>query len=185
MKATGIVRRIDDLGRVVIPKEIRRNLRIREGEPLEIFVDREGAIILKKYSPLGELGGIAREYAAAISETLNKTVLIFDRDSVVAMAGAAEKDFLGKKIGRFVERAMEERRSLLLDYAKEKFGDGNIIDEDHNNSSLFFHSQLVVPIIPQGDPVGAIAVCSKEDDIGEIDRKVAQSASMVLAHQME
>ena len=130
MKATGIVRRIDDLGRVVIPKEIRRNLRIREGEPLEIFVDREGEIILKKYSPIGELGSLAREYAAAINETINRVVLILDRDSVIAAAGVSEKDFLGKGIGRFVERSMEERRSLLFNYDKDKADDGGVIDDE-------------------------------------------------------
>ena len=183
MKATGIVRRIDDLGRVVIPKEIRRNLRIREGEPLEIFVDREGEIILKKYSPIGELGSLAREYAAAINETINKAVLILDRDSVIA--GVSEKDFLGKGIGRFVERSMEERRSLLFNYDKDKADDGGVIDDETVEGKHFFHSELVIPIITQGDPIGAIVVCSKEDDIGEIERKVAQSAALVISRQME
>lgn len=185
MKATGIVRRIDDLGRVVIPKEIRRNLRIREGEPLEIFVDREGEIILKKYSPIGELGSLAREYAAAINETINRVVLILDRDSVIAAAGVSEKDFLGKGIGRFVERSMEERRSLLFNYDKDKADDGGVIDDETVEGKHFFHSELVIPIITQGDPIGAIVVCSKEDDIGEIERKVAQSAALVISRQME
>lgn len=91
MKATGIVRRIDDLGRVVIPKEIRRTLRIREGDPLEIFVDRDGEVILKKYSPIGELGDFAKEYADSLYESLNHTVLISDRDTVIAVAGASKK----------------------------------------------------------------------------------------------
>ena len=185
MKATGIVRRVDDLGRVVIPKEIRRNLRIREGEPLEIFVDREGEIILKKYSPIGELGNLAREYAAAINETINKAVLILDRDSVIAAAGISEKDFLGKGIGRFVERSMEERRALLFNYDKDKTEDSGIIDDDNIESKHFFHSELVIPIITQGDPIGAIVICSKEEDIGEIERKVAQSAALVISRQME
>ena len=87
MKATGIVRRIDDLGRVVIPKEIRRTLRIREGDPLEIFVDREGEVILKKYSPIQELGHFAQEYVESLFLSLNKTVLISDRDSFIAVDG--------------------------------------------------------------------------------------------------
>ena len=87
MKATGIVRRIDDLGRVVIPKEIRRNMRIREGDPLEICVDRDGQIILKKYSPIGELASMAKEYAEAMNETLGQPVLIADRDNIIAVSG--------------------------------------------------------------------------------------------------
>ena len=84
MKATGIVRRIDDLGRVVVPKEIRRTPRIREGDPLEIFTDREGEIILKKYSPIGELGNLAKLYAESLSQTMGCTVCITDTDQVVA-----------------------------------------------------------------------------------------------------
>jgi AbrB family transcriptional regulator, stage V sporulation protein T len=92
MKATGIVRRIDDLGRVVIPKEIRRNLHIREGEPLEIFVDKEGEIILKKYSPIGELASSANEYCEVLYEVLQTPVLITDRDSIIAAAGITKKN---------------------------------------------------------------------------------------------
>lgn len=90
MKATGIVRRIDDLGRVVIPKEIRRTLRIREGDPLEIFTDREGEIILKKYSPIGELGTLAKLYAESLAQTLGCTVCITDTDQVVAASGVGK-----------------------------------------------------------------------------------------------
>ena len=185
MKATGIVRRIDDLGRVVIPKEIRRNLRIREGEPLEIFVDREGAIILKKYSPIGELAGMAKEYAAAISETVNRVVLIFDRDNVIAASGVPERDFLGKCIGRLVEQAMEERRSLILNYDKEKFSECCVVDDENCDKKYFFRYELIIPIVVQGDPIGAMVLCSKDDDIGEVERKVAQSAVLVLSRQME
>ena len=99
MKATGIVRRIDDLGRVVIPKEIRRTLRIREGDPLEIFVDREGEVILKKYSPIGELGDFAKEYADSLHEAIGHIALIADRDNIITVAGAPKKEFLNKAIG--------------------------------------------------------------------------------------
>ena len=92
MKATGIVRRIDDLGRVVIPKEIRRTLRIREGDPLEIFTDREGEVILKKYSPIGELGTLAKLYAESLAQTLGCTVCITDMDQVVAVSGSGRKE---------------------------------------------------------------------------------------------
>ncbi len=100
MKATGIVRRIDDLGRVVIPKEIRRTLRIREGDPLEIFVDRDGEVILKKYSPISELGDFATEYAEALFDSLDLSILISDRDEYIAVAGESKKDYLGKHISK-------------------------------------------------------------------------------------
>ena len=113
MKATGIVRRIDDLGRVVIPKEIRRTLRIREGDPLEIFTDREGEIILKKYSPIGELGTLARLYAESLSQTLGCTVCITDMDQVVSASGAGKKDLQDQFITRETEKLLQERGQLL------------------------------------------------------------------------
>lgn len=184
MKATGIVRRIDDLGRVVIPKEIRRNMRIREGDPLEIFVDREGEIILKKYSPIGELAGMAREYAEAINEALGKPVMIADRDSIIAVSGVAKKDFLGKAIGRLVERSMEERRMYLQNYQNEgDQGGGNIVADDKGELNYRFKGELVMPIVAQGDPIGAVVICGQED-VGDIERKVAQSAAGVMARQM-
>ena len=93
MKATGIVRRIDDLGRVVVPKEIRRTLRIREGDPLEIYTDREGEIILKKYSPIGELSQFAAQYAKILSETTGYLVCVSDRDHVICACGSGKKDY--------------------------------------------------------------------------------------------
>ena len=114
MKATGIVRRIDDLGRVVIPKEIRRTLRIREGDPLEIFVDRDGEVILKKYSPISELGDFAKEYAEALFDSLGNPVLICDRDTVIAVAGGSKKEYLNKNISDIVEKTMEDRNSVIV-----------------------------------------------------------------------
>ncbi|GAE47390.1 stage V sporulation protein T [Mesobacillus boroniphilus JCM 21738] len=104
MKATGIVRRIDDLGRVVIPKEIRRTLRIREGDPLEIFVDRDGEVILKKYSPISELSDFAKEYAEALYDSLGNPVLICDRDTYIALAGGSKKDYLNKTSVNLLKR---------------------------------------------------------------------------------
>ena len=111
MKATGIVRRIDDLGRVVIPKEIRRTLRIREGDPLEIFVDRDGEVILKKYSPIGELGDFAKEYADSLFESIGHITLISDRDNMIAVSGASKKDYMDKSISMMVETCLEERKT--------------------------------------------------------------------------
>ena len=114
MKATGIVRRIDDLGRVVIPKEIRRTLRIREGDPLEIFVDRDGEVILKKYSPIGELGDFAQEYADSLFESTGYISIICDRDAVVAVAGAPKKNWIDKSIIPPVEEVMRGRKSVIF-----------------------------------------------------------------------
>ena len=122
MKATGIVRRIDDLGRVVIPKEIRRTLRIKEGTPLEIFTDREGQVILKKYSPIGELSIFAKEYAEALSQTTGCMACITDHDQVVAAAGSGSREFSGKEISSNLrKRFQEERADVLMGMKKEKF----------------------------------------------------------------
>ena len=114
MKATGIVRRIDDLGRVVIPKEIRRTLRIREGDPLEIFTDREGEVILKKYSPIGELGDFASEYAESLHNTSGHIICVADRDSIIAVSGASKKEFLEKQLSSELEKIMESKARLSL-----------------------------------------------------------------------
>ena len=96
MKATGIVRRIDDLGRIVIPKEIRRTLRIRETDPLEIYTENTGEIVLKKYSPVGELSQFARDYAESLAATTGQIICITDREQIVAVSGTVKKDFMSK-----------------------------------------------------------------------------------------
>ena len=121
MKATGIVRRIDDLGRIVVPKEIRRTLRIREGDPLEIFTDREGEIILKKYSPIGELSQFAGEYAESLAHTTGYLVLITDGDHVVAASGSGKRDFEGKPISGQLEEIIGERKSLVASDDEKTF----------------------------------------------------------------
>ena len=104
MKATGIVRRIDDLGRVVVPKEIRRILRIREGDPLEIFTDKDGEIILKKYSPIGELSSFAQQYVESTAQILGCPVCVTDRDQIIAVAGISKKELLGKSLSKDLDR---------------------------------------------------------------------------------
>ncbi|WP_059174201.1 stage V sporulation protein T [Bacillus sp. FJAT-27445] len=177
MKATGIVRRIDDLGRVVIPKEIRRTLRIREGDPLEIFVDRDGEVILKKYSPISELGDFAREYAEALYDSLGNPVLICDRDTYIAIAGGSKKDFLNKNIGEVVEKTMEDRSSVLVTQQ------GTIELVDGNEESV--SSYTVGPIIANGDPIGAVIIFAKEGTLGEVEQKAVETAAGFLARQME
>lgn len=186
MKATGIVRRIDDLGRVVIPKEIRRTLRIREGDPLEIFVDRDGEVILKKYSPIGELGDFAKEYADSLYEAIGHIALIADRDSIIAVSGAPKKEFLNKPIGALVERIMEERKSVLINKLGEnKTYRGALVGDDEDETK--FSAQVIAPIIAGGDPIGAVILCSREPDVtmGDMELKLAETAAGFLAKQME
>lgn len=170
MKATGIVRRIDDLGRVVIPKEIRRTLRIREGDPLEIFVDNEGEVILKKYSPINELGNFAAEYAASIADHMQHLALISDRDTVIAGAGDSKKDYLNKRIGQVLHNTMDDRQTATAE-------EGEIVDGQSTSSSF-----VAAPIIANGDSIGTVAVIGAN---GEVEQKVVETAAGFLAKQME
>jgi len=186
MKATGIVRRIDDLGRVVIPKEIRRTLRIREGDPLEIFVDREGEVILKKYSPIGELGDFAKEYADSLYEAIGHIACIADRDNIIAVAGAPKKEFLNKPIGPAVEKVMQERKTVLINEPGQHIlckGCGPV----ENGEECKFSAEVIAPIIAGGDPIGAVILCSKDEKVkmGEMEIKLAETAAGFLAKQME
>lgn len=182
MKATGIVRRIDDLGRVVIPKEIRRTLRIREGDPLEIFTDREGEVILKKYSPIGELTEFAEEYAEALHETTNTIAIITDRDNIVAVSGGSKKEYLDKRISKNVEKIIEEREAKVINEADKTVP---ITAEEGDGSK--YTSQIIVPISTHGDPIGSIILLSKETDriLGELELKIAETGSSFLGKQME
>ncbi|KIO67772.1 hypothetical protein B4065_1837 [Caldibacillus thermoamylovorans] len=177
MKATGIVRRIDDLGRVVIPKEIRRTLRIREGDPLEIFVDRDGEVILKKYSPISELGDFSKEYAEALFDSLGSTVLICDRDSVIAVAGGSKKEYLNRNISESVEKVMADRSTVL------ETNETTISLVEGNEETLT--SYTISPIIANGDPIGSVIIMSKDNTLGEVEKKAAETAAGFLARQME
>jgi AbrB family transcriptional regulator (stage V sporulation protein T) len=177
MKATGIVRRIDDLGRVVIPKEIRRTLRIREGDPLEIFVDRDGEVILKKYSPISELGDFAKEYAEALFDSLGNPVLICDRDAYIAVAGGSKKDYLNKNISNLIEKTMEERNSVLMNNQENL----SLYEGSEENVSAY----TIGPIIANGDPIGAVIIFSKDGSLGEVEQKAVETAAGFLARQME
>jgi len=179
MKATGIVRRIDDLGRVVIPKEIRRTLRIREGDPLEIFVDRDGEVILKKYSPIGELGDFAKEYAESLFESVGHTTVISDRDSIIAVAGASKKELLDRPIGNTLESCMENRKT----HVETNAGNYEIIKDHHDN----YGSYVAAPIIAGGDPIGTVVIISKDEGtkVGQLEQKMAETAAAFLAKQME
>ena len=177
MKATGIVRRIDDLGRVVIPKEIRRTLRLREGTPLEIFTDREGEIILKKYSPMMELNAFASQYADAMAQSTGLMVCITDRDQVIAAAGGAKKELLQKPISRQLENVINERTALMAGK------DDKAYTEDVEGVT----AQVVAPIICEGDAIGAVVIMSREPraKFTEAEMRLAATAAGFLGRQME
>ena len=181
MRATGIVRRIDDLGRVVIPKEIRRTLRLREGTPLEIFTDREGEIILKKYSPMVELTAFATQYAEAMAQTTGLTVCISDRDQIIAVAGGAKKELFQKTISKQLEAVINERTTITAS-AEEK-GFIPLIGEPLEGVT----NQVIAPIICEGDAIGAVALLSRESRtrFGDMETKLATTAAGFLGRQME
>jgi len=181
MKATGIVRRIDDLGRVVVPKEIRRTLRIREGDPLEIFTDREGEIILKKYSPIGELGQFAKQYADSITQVTGHIVAITDKDQFIAVSGPIKKDLVTKSISHELEEVINERENVLA--AKEDKNFIRIMNEDESE----FTYQVITPIISEGDAIGSVIFLTKDGKtkFGELEIKLASTAALFLGKQME
>ena len=179
MKATGIVRRIDDLGRVVIPKEIRRTLRIREGDPLEIFTDREGQVILKKYSPIGELGTVSKIYAESLAQTMNCTVCITDTDQVVAVAGSGKKELEDQYISReFLEKLQERKQITVEENEKEYIRIGQ--------ETNLFSKEVISPILSGGDVIGAVVFLGKDEknEFNETVQKVALSAADFLGRQM-
>ncbi len=180
MKATGIVRRIDDLGRVVVPKEIRRTLRIREGDPLEIFTDREGEIILKKYSPIGELGDFARQYAEALAQTTGNIICITDRDQIIAVSGGSKKDMLMKPISEQLENLIDGRENVMATREERRFVPITQGEEE-------FQAQAISPIICEGDAIGSVIITTKEPKtrFGETEQKLTSSAAGFLGKQME
>ncbi len=183
MKATGVVRRIDDLGRVVIPKEIRKTLRIKEGDPLEIFTDKEGEVILKKYSPIGELTEFATGYAETLAKTTGHIACITDKDTVIAISGGSKKEFLEQDISEELERLMDDKET----YTSKENNDLAIPITKNENKERRYNSQVVYPIISDGDVIGSVILLSKDANtkMTEIEQKVAQSAASFLGSQME
>ena len=183
MKATGIVRRIDELGRVVIPKEIRRNFKIREGEPLEIFVEQNGEVILKKYSPIRELGHVVKEYADSLYEVMGHIACIADRDKVITVAGSPEKEFVNRSLSAAVEQVMQTRKSVVIhDTAQhEYYRDAN------EESASRFSSEVIAPIISEGEAIGAVIMGSKNSEIklGDLELKLVETAAGFLAKHLE
>lgn len=183
MKATGVVRRIDDLGRIVIPKEIRKTLHIKEGDPLEIFTDKEGEVILKKYSPIGELSEFATGYAETLAKTTGHIACITDKDTVIAVSGGAKKEYLEQDVSEELEQLMEDKEV----YTSKENNEMSIPVTKNDNKERRFNSQVVYPIISQGDVVGSVILLSKEPNtkMGETEVKILQSAAGFLGNQME
>ena len=177
MKATGIVRRIDDLGRVVIPKEIRRTMRIREGDPLEIYTEKDGEVIFKKYSPIGELGEFALTYAESLSKTTGKATLITDRDNIIAVSGLPKRELLERRVSRDLESVMNEKQAFHS-------GNGGGIQVAEGVDK--YNAGVVVPIVSEGDTIGSVIFVLKDGETsGEVDKKIAESAAGFLGRHME
>jgi len=179
MKATGIVRRIDDLGRVVIPKEIRRTMRIREGDPLEIFTDREGEVIFKKYSPIGEMAQFAAQYAETLHKTCGMSVVICDRDAIIACAGLPKKELLDRKLTAEAEAIIETRQL----YTGDRSNPVSITEGSPYSVSC------LMPIITEGDITGCvvslIAGDGKNTVNQELETKLIQTAAGFLGKQLD
>ena len=184
MKATGVVRRIDDLGRVVIPKEIRKTLRIKEGDPLEIFTDKEGEIILKKYSPIGELSEFATGYAETLSKTTGHIACITDKDTVIAVSGGSKKEFLEQSLSPELEKVIENKE-IYTSKANNEIA--LPITQNENSKTWRYNAQVIYPIISDGDVIGSVILLSKDQDakMGDTELKVVQSAAGFLSSQME
>lgn len=180
MKATGIVRRIDDLGRVVIPKEIRRTLKIREGDPLEIFTDVDGEVILKKYSPVSELGEFAKEYAESLAQSAGHIICIVDKDQIIAVSGGNRKELMDKTLSSDMEKVLNDRSVHIATRSDNSFVP--VLEED---SEDIYTSELITPIISEGDVLGAVVFLSNGKKMGEVESKLAQTASTFLGKQME
>ncbi len=181
MKATGIVRRIDELGRVVIPKEIRRTMHIHEGDPLEIFTDAGGGVILKKYYPLGMFGGSAETYAEALQKMLGHTVVITDKEQVLACVGALKKELAEKPLHKELYELLSERQTLTLHAREQKMLP--VVRED----GIPYTAQLIVPILSSGEMVGAVLLLSKEPGVrfGETEEKVCTTVADCIGRQIE
>ncbi len=175
MRTTGVVRRIDDLGRIVIPKEIRRNLRIRDGEPLEIFVDKE-TIGLKKFSSIKEMDELAKSFITIVNNTIGKNIFISDRDSFLAVSGELKDKYLNKSISTYLEDIMDNRKTVIeKDFSKLELLEGQKLN----------CAYAIYPIIMNGDAIGLVLVVSTKDSINATDEKIASVTARFLGEYVE
>ena len=179
MKATGIVRRVDDLGRIVIPKEIRRTLRIREGDPLEIYTEKDGGVIFRKYSPMGDLQDFAAQLCEAIGSNTGRIAAVSDRDSIIALSGAPKRELVDKPNSPALERIMEQRRNYRYTHGE------NLIPATEESDK--YHLGVAAPILCQGDLMGCVLLLLGDDrtPLPESDQKLAQTVAGFLGRQME
>ncbi len=178
MKATGIVRRIDELGRIVIPKEIRRTQRIRRGDPLEIFTTGEGEVIFKKYSPVAEISQSAEQYAAVLAKQLGLTAFVCDRDAIVAAGGSNKKELHEMRIARPLERIMEHRST----YTANRDGEQLMPCEGCNHPIL-----VASPVVTAGDVIGAVGLLTPDGTAKPSSEQVlaVELSAELLAKQMD
>ena len=179
MKATGIVRRVDDLGRIVIPKEIRRTLKIREGDPLEIYTEKDGGVIFRKYSPMGDLQDFASQICESIGSNTGRIAAVSDRDSIIALSGAPKRELMDKPNSRELERLMEQRKNY-------RYEPGQTLLKATESSDKY-HLGVAAPIISQGDLMGCVMLLLGEngDALAEADQRLAQTVAGFLGKQME
>lgn len=175
MKSTGVVRRVDDLGRIVIPKEIRRTMRIRDGESLEIFVDRE-TIALKKFSKMNDIEELSKQIVDIMYNAINKSVFITDRDRFIAGAGFFRKKYLNKNISKYLENIMNDRKNII----ERSNHDIELIDSEIESLSY-----IVSPIIMNGDAIGLVLILSDKNDIGTTEEKIASMFAQFLGKHIE
>ena len=179
MKATGIVRRIDDLGRVVIPKEIRRTMRIREGDPLEIFTNTDGGVVFKKYSLMGGLGDFSAQLCESLYKTTGKMAAITDRDTCLAVAGGGRRELTDKNISPALAQILEGRQIY-----QHQQGTPTLPVSDYTDNYVI---STAAPILSEGDVLGCVVFLCKKDalDVGEAERTLAQTIAGFLGRHME
>ena len=179
MKATGIVRRVDDLGRIVIPKEIRRTLKIREGDPLEIYTEKDGGVIFRKYSPMGDMQDFAMQFCESIGAATGHVATVSDRDSIIALSGAPKRDLLDKPNSRELDKIMEGRKNYRYEVGESMLPAAEGADK--------YHLGVAAPILCQGDLMGCVMLLIGENDkpLAESDQKLAQTVAGFLGKQLE
>ena len=179
MKATGIVRRVDDLGRIVIPKEIRRTPKIREGDPLEIYTEKDGGVIFRKYSPMGELQDFAAQICESIGANTGRIAAVSDRDAIIALSGAPRRELMDKPNSRELDKLMENRKAYRYEPGQTKLRATEASDR--------YHLGVAAPILSQGDLMGCVMLLMNEEDkpLAEADQRLAQTVAGFLGRQME
>ena len=179
MKATGIVRRVDDLGRIVIPKEIRRTLKIREGDPLEIYTEKDGGVIFRKYSPMGDLQDFATQICESIGANTGHVAAVSDRDSIIALSGAPKRELMDKPNSQELDRLMEQRKIY-------RYTEGETLLRATEGSDKY-HLGVAAPILSQGDLMGCVMLLLDENStpLAEADQRLAQTVAGFLGKQME